>query len=618
MYTQKNGILLHDGEPVLMLGTSYYPSFHPAKYPVPPEGDRIGVMKEDFAHMRSFGFNQVRIAALGEISLRDNGEVIADTSFVDEMVREADRNEITSCIRLQGYVTNLRGNNDYLMMNEKGEEMEKHWSAFVTACLFHDGINRDTEDVTKALSKHFAALPGVLSLQTLNEPHYPYNGVFDYHPLAVKAYKEWLSSRGLPETEPPRRRPYPNEDCKDWINWRLFSMRAMSGYLNRLAELSADTSGLESLTCATSGPGTSNMMNGGLSYFDIAEKMDLMGITTYVHLEGADFYTACYVFDLAESAAATFGKHAWTVEADARTHMPARKLYQSVYAILGAGHKGINFYEWKGDYPAEGSPNPDNCGFVFHDGTKTGHYDSSKLMMKFLNKHSNMIARTEKHRDGFGILYSEHAFAYTDARMSCGVNLALNDMLQCYREARELCLNVDFVRAADLERNPLGVKLLIVPYTPEMLSDEEKRSINAFDNLNGHAVYRRRSNCTFGGYNVGGYWRLNKPIADITRMQFDGNPELYDIIDEFKLEPFAKTIDKRLRTAVLDGDDYKLVMLVNSSVTHSDITDAKLTLSAAPSKAVFLTPTSENECVIKNSDILLPPVREGGIVVVNY
>ena len=45
MYEMKNGLLHIDGEPVIGLGAAYYPSFHEGKYPVPPEGDRIGEMK---------------------------------------------------------------------------------------------------------------------------------------------------------------------------------------------------------------------------------------------------------------------------------------------------------------------------------------------------------------------------------------------------------------------------------------------------------------------------------------------------------------------------------------------------------------------------------------------
>ena len=41
MYRIKRGRLFCDEKEFFALGQSYYPSFHTAKYPVPPEGDRI-------------------------------------------------------------------------------------------------------------------------------------------------------------------------------------------------------------------------------------------------------------------------------------------------------------------------------------------------------------------------------------------------------------------------------------------------------------------------------------------------------------------------------------------------------------------------------------------------
>lgn len=618
MFTQKNGIFYQDGEPKLMIGTSYYPSFHKDKYPVPPEGDRIGVMREDMEHMSRFGFNQVRIAALGEISLDEDGNVVTDTAFVDEAVREAAKQGMTSSVRIQGYVTNLRGNTDYLMVNEKGEPMDGYWSAFITASLFHEGINRDTDDATKAIARHFASFPGVLSFQAYNEPHYPYNGIFDYHPKAIEAYKKWLSEKGLPESEPPRRRPHADESSEDWIRWRLFSMRAMSKFLCHSARLSSEVSGLENYTCATSSASSVKMMNGGLSYFDISEGMDVMGITTYVHFEGSDYYSACYVLDLAESAAATFGKHAWTVEADARTRMPGRKLHESVYAMVGAGHKGINFYEWKGDYPVEGSPNPDNCGFLFHDGKKAGHYETSRQMVQFLLRHSTEIAKMEKHRDGFGILYSEYAIAAADAHNELDVNLAMRDSIECYRDARKLGFCVDFTRACDLEKNPLKVKLLVVPFPLEYLSDEEKIMITRFNEIQGNAVYYKRTSCTFGAYGIGGFWRLDKPLGNMTRDRFDANPELYEVADEFGIAPYAKVSDVRLHPAVIEGEGRKIVTLVNSDTLRRDVSGACLTLGEKPKKATFMTPYDEIVCEIKEKTVFLPTVSAGGMVFLEY
>ncbi len=211
-YTMKNGILYDNGIPKLALGVSYYPSFHPAKFPVPPEGDRLWEMKKDLKQMEQMGFNFLRTAALGEVFL-DNNEVKTNTHFIDDMANECEKRNIALSVRLNGYITNLRGNTGYEMINHKGEESKKAWSVFIEFCLHHKGILRDDRDATKALAKHFTQFPAVVSYQIYNEPHYPRNDVFDYHPLALNAYRKWLVEKGyMSENEaesyvPPSEKP---------------------------------------------------------------------------------------------------------------------------------------------------------------------------------------------------------------------------------------------------------------------------------------------------------------------------------------------------------------------------------------------------------------------------
>jgi len=103
-YYIQNGKLICNGEPVFALGQSYYPSFHTAKYPVPPEGDRIGEMKKDLEQMAQMGFNHIRFAAIGDTRLDEKGEVLVNTPFVDAMIEEAKKNGISTSVRLQGYL----------------------------------------------------------------------------------------------------------------------------------------------------------------------------------------------------------------------------------------------------------------------------------------------------------------------------------------------------------------------------------------------------------------------------------------------------------------------------------------------------------------------------------
>ena len=158
MYEVRNGILYQDGRRQIVLGQSYYPSFHEKKYPVPPKGDRVGEMRGDMRAMRQAGFNFVRMAALGEVRRNERGEVEVSAPFIDECVRECIRQEMLPSIRLQGYVMDLSGNIDWMMRNEKDEDMEQSWSAFIRNSLFHQGILRDNWDATQALTRHFLGL----------------------------------------------------------------------------------------------------------------------------------------------------------------------------------------------------------------------------------------------------------------------------------------------------------------------------------------------------------------------------------------------------------------------------------------------------------------------------
>ena len=139
MYEIRNGILYRDGRRRIALGQSYYPSFHEKKYPVPPEGAREGIMRADMRAMREAGFNFVRMAAIGDVSRNERGDVEVCTPFIDACVRECAAQDMLPSVRLHGYVMNLSGNRDWMMRNEKDEDMEQDWSAFIRNTLFHEG-----------------------------------------------------------------------------------------------------------------------------------------------------------------------------------------------------------------------------------------------------------------------------------------------------------------------------------------------------------------------------------------------------------------------------------------------------------------------------------------------
>ena len=96
MYQLKNGILHRANRKIFALGQSYYPSFHPQKHPVPPDQDRVGEMKKDFADMAAAGFELVRLAAVGRVR-RDNGKIVVDFPLPDQLCSEAEKAGLTTC-----------------------------------------------------------------------------------------------------------------------------------------------------------------------------------------------------------------------------------------------------------------------------------------------------------------------------------------------------------------------------------------------------------------------------------------------------------------------------------------------------------------------------------------
>lgn len=612
MYALKNGVLHQDGKPIIAMGQSYYPSFHEAKYPAPPWADRVGLMKEDIRLMREAGFQFLRVAALGDVTLEGDA-VRVRTDFIDSLLREAHDKGMATSIRLQGYVMNLRGYDDYLMRNEKDEPMEAYWSAFMRSSLFHKGIVQDNKEASQALARHFEEIPGVVSYQIYNEPHYPYNGIFDYHPMTLAAYQAWRAARGLPPQEPPRRRPAKGEDPEPWIQWRLFSMRAMSDFLNNTAQAVKEAAPeKETYTCMTAAPVGNELMASGIDYFDDAEGMDTVGITSYISQEGADSYAAAYQFDMAECAAALQGKHAWTIEIDARTRMPGRKTHEEVYSLLAAGHKGIVFYEWRGDYPDQGTPNPDNCGFIFNDGRKTEHYDRSVAMVRFVNRHSTLLASAEKQRDGVGLLFSQHAAAYGDAFMSGSINCAVHQSIQAYRELRKAQATVDILCARHLKENRLGIRLLLVPCEKNWLSQEEIRQIDAFVAAGGQAYFLRQTG-TFGASTAYGWWGWNVELLPGVSHEFRGSLETEDVLEQSGVVLNARVSSRHLLHGMLRGAGYSLLILENNDPARRDVENAVVTLKTPCARAKFLSADAEID-LPGGAEIHLPPVKEGGVL----
>lgn len=487
-----NGLLYHGDIPVFALGQSYYPSYHQQKVPVLSSGDRLGEMKKDLCGMQEAGFNICRMAALG--SVKQNGENV-DVRFdlPDAFLQECEKRDMAAMIRLQGYSVNLRNFEDASMRDAQGHEMPANWSWFVRNCLNHPGIHEDNTAATIASAHHFSTFPALVSFQIYNEPAYPSEGFYDYHPRTLAAFRAWLEAQGEVPFDPPHARPLPGEAPEPWIKWRLFQTDRMSDFIidmGRCAHQGYDLP--QNLTCHMSCPTRPGNAIRGEDYFATAKGMDILGITAYLVHRGPSYFDSSMQLDCAESAAASFGKRTWIIEFNARTSMPAQEWLRETYAAVGHGIKGIFYYQWRADYPFVDGPEPEGFGMLYNNGKKAPNYDVGVAMNKLIMRMGSQLVTAEKVRCGVGILFSNQAVARSDAEdngvidntAQCHERAALA-MQRCYSTLAGEGLVVDFTRAEELSANPLKLRILILPFAQGLCSCE-KDAVEAFREQGGH------------------------------------------------------------------------------------------------------------------------------------
>jgi len=585
--------------------------------------------------MSDAGFNVVRMAALGEIKLLDNDNIYMNFQFIDEMLKEASKNSLASIVRLQGYSINLHGYENATMQNQKGEEMPFYWSWFVRNCLNHPGILEDNEFVTKKSAEHFGKFKDLIAFQIYNEAAYPTKEFYDYNPYTIKAYRKWLIKNGLKTEdeaenyEPPKRRPYYNESPDDWINFRIFNTERMSNFLCSLSRIAKEASqGVETLTCHMSSPFTYGCAIRGEDYFDIAEGMDIVGITHYIESFRPDFFLASLVLDGAESAAAIYNKNAWLIEYNARTECTLSEWQRETYNAIGSAFKGIIYYQWRADYPFEDAPEPNGFGMLYNDGRKTEKFDGAVKMTKLVDSLSPYIAESKKVRSHVGLLYSKHANAYFDARDNGDIESVykckdrnIEFTRRIYTILKKQGITPDIVRSRDLLDNPLDIDVLFVP-SIEGLCETELKEINEFAISKAVFIYSVKGdgfvineNCEklSEKYNI----KLNKVYSAKSLLSILG------ILPAAKVDCSLDSISCGVIEGKNEYGSHYLISLTNYDDFERPVNDATLFISKKianqVSKAIFITPDMRVDLKLINTSrgymAKLPEITTGGFVI---
>ncbi len=623
MYQIKNSILCKDGKKRFVLGESYYPSFHPCKFPVPPEGDRIGEMKKDLAGMAEAGFNHVRFAALGNVTLNEDGSLSVDTPFIDAMTEEAAKNGLSVSIREQGYTVNLRNFEDVLMIDWNGTPQGTYWSDFIRTTMCHEGILEDNKVFAKAVAEHYEKFDNVVAYQIYNEPHYPGNHVFDYHETFIAAYRKWLVEKGhmtaeeAADYQPPRGRKEQSEHM--WALWRLFAQEALTHFLNHASDSSKLGSSRPTFTCLTLDQTSASAVYRHTDFFANAKSMDLVGYTSYQRPQGAEYHALCLPSDIAQCAALLEGKEAWCIELDSRTYIPHSVYNRETYATLGTGCKGIVYYQWRGDCPVEGVPHPNSCGILNYDGTKTKNFDNAVNVNRYITGLNDLLVNANRAHEGFGILHSDYAIFLCDARENGDKqarntdlhNSYLMEYTQTYRELREAGYTVAITDAEHLDANPLGIRVLFVPHL-NMLSPGEQEAVERF-RLAGGEVYqcinaRATTLCV-------GYWKYDTVVKSYEETRFDMSHTVCDVADATGIYPTAEPLTRQVGVQSLKGDDYHLIVLTNTAIAKKTISP-KIRVNIPFTTAECIAMDGKKEVIVDGNEITIKDITDGGILVI--
>jgi len=622
MYQLKKGILYKDGKKSFGLGESYYPSFHPSKFPVPPDGDRIGEMKKDLAMMAELGFNHVRFAALGEVSLQGDGSVKVDPPLFDAMTEEAAKNGISVSIRQQGYAVNLRNFENVEMVDWLGKKQETVWSDFIRTTLCHDGILEDNRVHAKALAEHFGKYPNVVAYQIYNEPHYPGTQVYDYHEATVAAYRRWLVEKGyMSEAEakdyqPPRSRQ--EQSAHMWALWRLFARDSLTAFLNNASKGSHDGLELPTYTCLTNDQLAKRAAYRGCDMFASAKEMDLVGYTCYYHGRGIDYYPLCLFTDVAQCAAEAEGKASWCIELDSRTYIPVSLYNRTTYTVIGSGAKGIVYYQWRGDCPVPGVPHPNSCGILNYDGTKTQNFENAANVNRYIMSMNDWIMGAERVHEGVGLLHSDYAIYLCDARENgdqqarCGDirNSYLLEYTEVHKQLRQAGYNVSVVDAELLAHNPFGIKVLYVPHV-DLLAPEERAEVDRFAESGGE-VYMISYPCWDGA--CIGYAKYEGKVESREGLTLDSMCSVYDVADLTGVTPMVSPMHPQLGVQLLKGEGYHLIVLTNLAVAKNSIC-ARVRVALSFQTAQCYAMDGKKEVHVCGNELTVENVTDGAIIV---
>lgn len=133
--------------------------------------------------------------------------------------------------------------------------------------------------------------------------------------------------------------------------------------------------------------------------------------------------------------------------------------------------------------------------------------------------------------------------------------------------------------------------------------------------VKGGKVFYLKQKATFKGVSPYGFWKWDEEMLDDHTSEFRSSLEIEDVLEICGVVPKVKISNRHVKSGVLQGDDYALVIMTNTDPRHNTVCGAVITTSIPFKKARYISPDLETELDVIGKEIKLPDIIEGGVVV---
>ena len=226
---------------------------------------------------------------------------------------------------------------------------------------------------------------------------------------------------------------------------------------------------------------------------------------------------------------------------------------------------------------------------------------------------NDLLMNSNRIHEGVGLLHSDYASYLCDARENDGttrINKYMVEYTEIYRELRNAGHNVSITDAEHLKGNPFNIKTLYVPHL-DMLSKEEA---NQVEHLRKEGVRIFEISYTRNATGCIAFKEYPRRAKTYEEGEFDPCLSVYDIAEITGIKPLAVSLEPEVKIQMLEGEDYKLIVLTNISAVKKEIS-AKLRINM-PFKSAEFTSINENKNIkIDNNEITIENITDGGIII---